>query len=68
MKMIEEKWNSTIGKYERTFLANSEEEVNTGLCGECAEGSCILVISTGNTYMKNASGKWQKMGTTEVLE
>jgi len=34
---------------------------------DSAEGSVIIVISTRSTYMKNTAGKWQKVGTTEVI-
>lgn len=67
MKLIEQKWNSHCGQYERTWLADTEAEIVENFDQDCASGSTILVISTKSVWMKNTQGKWQKCGTTEVV-
>lgn len=67
MKLIDHEWNETLNKRTNTWLANDESQITAGFDPECAEGSVILVISTNATFIKNADGKWQKVGTTEVI-
>lgn len=67
MKLIEQKWNPHMWQYEKTWLADTVEEITAGFDPDSACGSVILVISTGDSYMKNTEGKWQKVGTTEVI-
>lgn len=67
MKLINRKWNTFVGKYENTWLADDETGITADFDAEGAEGSIILVISTEATYMKNTQGKWQKCGSTEVI-
>lgn len=67
MKLIEQTWNPHLNKYEKTWLANTDADLSTDFDPDCAEGSLIMVIASGSTYMKNADGKWQKYGTAEVL-
>lgn len=68
MKRIGRRWNAYLDKYEDTWLADDESAITADFAPECAEGSIIMVISTESTWMKNTSGKWQKCGTTEVIE
>lgn len=68
MKMIERRWNCCLAQYENTWLADDESELTAGFDPDGAVGSVVLVISTESTWMKNTQGKWQKMGTTEVIE
>lgn len=67
MKLIDRAWNAYLGKFENTWIADSELDIPTGFDKDSAEGSIILVIYPQVVYMKNSTGKWQKMGTTEVL-
>ena len=67
MKQIDQRWNPYLKKLERTWLADTEEELTADFDPDAAEGSTILVISAGTAYMKNTEGKWQKIGTSEVL-
>lgn len=67
MKLIDRKWNAFLEKYENTWLADQESEITASFDGDCAEGSVIYVISTGNVYMKNTGCKWQKCGSNEVI-
>lgn len=67
MKLIDHEWNKTLCKVTNTWLANDESEIVPGFDPESAEGSVILVISTSATFIKNADGAWQKVGTTEVI-
>lgn len=67
MILIEREYNAYLDKYESTWLANDESQITANFDAECAPGSIILVISTQATYMKNTTGKWQKVGTTEVI-
>lgn len=67
MKLIDRSWNAYLGKFENTWVADSEFDIPSGFDEESAEGSVILVIFPQVVYMKNSKGKWQKMGTTEVL-
>lgn len=68
MKLIDRKWNAFLNKYENTWLADDETQIPANFGADCAEGSCILVISAGATYMLNTQGKWQLCGSTEVIE
>jgi hypothetical protein len=67
MKLIDREWNGCLNKYENTWLADDESSISADFDPDGAEGSVILVIATEETYMKNTTGKWQKMGTTEVI-
>lgn len=67
MKLIEQRWNPHLSKYERTWIADTVEELTANHDPDSATGSVVLVISTGDTYMKNTVDKWQKVGTTEVI-
>ena len=67
MKLIDHEWNETLCKRTNTWLANDESKITAGFDPESAEGSMILVISTNSTFIKNADGKWQKLGTSEVI-
>ena len=68
MKLISREWNPCMGKYMNMWLADNESDVTADFDPEGAEGSSIVVIATEATYMKNTQGKWQKCGTTEVIE
>ena len=67
MKLIDQKYNVHLGKYEKTWLADAVEEITADFDPDSAAGSSIMVISTGDFYMKNTVDKWQKVGTTEVV-
>lgn len=67
VKLISREWNAHLEKYENTYLADSERDV-TADCGEgCAEGSTILCVGNATAYIKNTQGKWQKLGSEEVI-
>ena len=68
MKLIDQRYNPCLNKYERTWLADTTDELTADHDPDGAECSIIMVISTNDTYMKNTQGKWQKVGTTEVIE
>lgn len=68
MKLIESKWNFSQGKNENTWLADTESELTAAFDPDSAAGSSVFIISTGSAYMKNTKGKWQKIGTEEVIE
>lgn len=67
MKLIEQKWNRHLWQHENTWIADSVDEIPTNFDPNSATGSVIFVIDAGATYMKNSEGKWQKVGTTEVI-
>lgn len=67
MQLIEGKWSYPQGKTERSWLADDESELAADFDPTSAIGSQIIVIATGDVWMKNTKGKWQKMGTNEVL-
>jgi hypothetical protein len=67
MKLIEKEWNPYLSKYEHTWIADDLEQLTSDFDPECATGSAVLIISTGDTYLKNTDGKWQKVGSTEVV-
>lgn len=67
MILIESKWNPILEKYTHGWLANDESGITADFDPNGAAGSTIIVISTASTYIKNADGKWQKVGTTEVV-
>lgn len=67
MKLIEKEWIEVQYKHRHVWLAQTAEEITAGFDPDSAEGSMILVISTGETYIKNTEGKWQKVGSTEVV-
>lgn len=66
MKLIEQVWNPHLGKYTNTWLTNDESKLTAGFDPDGAVGSIVICVS-GVNYMKNADGKWQKHGTSEVL-
>ena len=68
MKLISREWNEYLSKYQNTWLADSATDIAADFDTESAEGSIILVIASEATYMKNTQGKWQKCGSTEVIE
>ena len=68
MKLIGREWSACLGKYQNMWLADDETGITADFDADGAEGSSIFVISTEATYMKNTQGKWQKCGTTEVIE
>ena len=68
MKLIEQNWNPHLGKYEKTWLADTASDISADFDPDSAEGSSIIVISEGDVYMKNTQAEWQKVGTTEVIE
>ena len=67
MKLIECEWNPHLRKYTHTWIADTASELTADFDPECACGSVVLVIATGDSYMKNTADKWQKIGTTEVI-
>lgn len=67
MKLIDREWNAFLHKYTNVWLANNEGEITHGFDPDGAEGSVIIVISSGSTYIKNCDGGWHKYGTTEVI-
>ncbi len=67
MKLIDREWNAHLGKYMNMWLADKTTDITADFDPDSAEGSIILVIETGATYMKNTLGKWQKCGSTEVI-
>ena len=68
MKLINRDWSACMCKYMNMWLADEESQITADFDPEGAEGSTIIVIATESTYMKNTQGKWQKCGTTEVIE
>ena len=68
MRLIDRDWNAYLGKYQNMWLADDDSAIPSDFDPDGAEGSTILVISIQSTYMKNCSGKWQKCGSTEVIE
>lgn len=67
MKLIDREWNAFLGKYINSWLADNDEAITSYFDPDGAEGSMILVISSQSTYIKNTAGKWQKLGTSEVI-
>lgn len=67
MQLIEGKWSFPQGRTERTWLADDESELTADFDPTSAVGSSVIVISTGDVWMKNCKMKWQKMGSSEVL-
>lgn len=67
MKLIEREWNICMCRYTNVWLADNEDGITADFDPESAAGSTIIVISTASTWMKNSQGKWQKVGTTEVV-
>ena len=58
MKLIENRWNNCQDKYENTWLADDESELNAGFDPDGAVGSSVCVISTGDVWIKNSKGQW----------
>lgn len=67
MKLIDREWIPELGGYQHLWLADDESQITASFDPDGASGSVIMVISTRATYMKNTQGKWQKVGTTEVI-
>ena len=66
MILIDSNWNQSQRAIERTYLANTQADVSVPK-DDSAVGSTIIVIATGDVWMKNENGQWQKVGTEEVL-
>ena len=49
------------------WIADDESCITADFDTDSAAGSTIIVIATSSTWMKNSTGKWQKVGTTEVI-
>lgn len=67
MKLIDREYNAFQNQYTNTWMANNKSEITTDFDPEGGVGSMIIVVSAGCTYIKNADGKWQKFGSTEVI-
>lgn len=67
MKLIDREWNAYLDKYMNMWIADDESCITTDFDTDSAAGSTIIVIATSSTWMKNSTGKWQKVGTTEVI-
>ena len=67
MVLIDTSWSWCQGKNQRVWLADDESKITADFDADSAVGSMIFVIATGNTWMKNTQGKWQKCGSTEVI-
>ena len=67
MVLIDSSWNFSVGAQEMTFIADTKNDIDLSLTTHCAVGSSILVIDSGACYMKNTAGKFQRVGSTEVL-
>jgi hypothetical protein len=67
MKLIDREWNEFLNKYTRYWIADDESGITANFDPDSAEGSTVLVISTRSVWMKNTAGKWQKVGSTEVI-
>ena len=68
MKLVGSEWNPYLGLCQNMWIADDESSITADFDATSAVGSSIFVISTEATYMKNTVGKWQKCGTTEVIE
>lgn len=68
MKMIGSEWNPYLNQCQNMWIADDENSITADFDPASAVGSSIFVIATEATYMKNTVGKWQKCGTTEVIE
>lgn len=66
MILINCEWNSCKAHI-NTWLADDASQITADFDPKSAPGSTILVIATGDIYMKNCAGKWQKFGTSEVI-
>ena len=71
MKLIASSFNpgeiGTPGSWTKTWLANRESDIPANHDPEGAVGSKIIAIDTGALFIKNTEGKWQKFGSTTVL-
>ena len=67
MALIEHEYNAYLDKYVNVWVADDLSELSADFDSDSAPSSMIIVISTQETYMKNTSGKWQKLGSSEVI-
>lgn len=68
IKLIHSEWNETTGGYQRDWLADDASQITAGFGASDNPGSTIYCIADQSVYIKNTQGKWQKAGTTEVVE
>lgn len=66
MKLISSTLRFT-GCREKTWLADDDTEITADFDTESAPGSKILVVGSGNLFVKNCKGQWQKFGTNEIV-
>lgn len=66
-KLIDREWSKCLKACRNTWLSDDGSDIPADFDPDGAEGSMILIIATGATLVKNTAGKWQKLGTTEVI-
>lgn len=63
-KMIDQQYGSGCG-YRKEFICDNNSDV--AKLPACCTGSAAFVIGTGDFYMVNASGEWQKVGEPSTV-
>lgn len=66
-KLIGREWNKCLNKCTHEWLSDDGTELTADFDPDSAEGSTITVIATSTFYVKNTEGKWQKLGSDEVI-
>ena len=59
-KEIMREFSPTLKETISSWVCDTEDDVNS--LPKCTCGSSAIVVSTGDVYMVNASGKWVKVG------
>ena len=68
IKLIQQEYSNPQREWMNSWLADTPEDLTPDFDPKGASGSSVVVISTKDVYIKNSQGKWQKVGTTEVVE
>lgn len=66
-KLIQQEYSGPQRAWMNTWQSDDGSDLTADFDPKGAVGSSIMVIATGDLYIKNSEGKWQKYGTTEVI-
>lgn len=67
MILINQQWSNTQKAWINEWQSDDGSDISANFDPTCAVGSTIMVISSKTFYIKNSKGKWQKLGSTEVI-
>lgn len=67
MTLISSEYVNGESGYRNTWYFDSEGDITAQFDPASANGSMILAIDTSAVFVKNSAGRWQKLGSGEVV-